>query len=72
MADIQIFNQEALIHALRSDQAGESSFPDFLKASWEAGVVSYDVDFEMRRVSYFGALGDSYVEDYPYVEVVTH
>lgn len=63
------FDQEALIRALRTDQAGKCTFPEFLKASWEAGCVSYDVDFEKRKVTYFGALGESYVEDYPAVEV---
>lgn len=68
-ADIPIFNRDALIRALRIDQAGESTFPEFLTASWEAGVVSYDVDFEKRSVAYYGAFGESYVEDYPAVEV---
>jgi uncharacterized protein YbcV (DUF1398 family) len=63
------FDREALIRALRIDQAGQSTFPEFLKASWDAGVVSYDVDLEKRNVTYFGALGESYIEDYPAVEV---
>lgn len=67
--DIPTFNPEALIKALRIDQAGQSSFPDFLKASWEAGVVSYVVDFEKRHVVYYGVLGESYCEDYPAVEI---
>jgi len=68
IVDIPKFNQEALIRALRTDQAGESTFPQFLESAWKAGVVSYEVDFEARRVSYFGALGESYVEDYPHVK----
>ena len=67
--DIPQFNQEALIRAVRVDQAGQSEFPEFLRASWEAGVVSYEVDFERRRVIYRGALGESYVEEYPEVEL---
>lgn len=67
--DIPPFNPEALIKALRSDQAGQSTFPEFLKASWEAGVVSYDVDFGKRQVIYYGALGESYAESYPSVEI---
>lgn len=67
--DIPSFNREALIKALRTDQAGQSSFPEFLKASWEAGVVSYIVDFEKRHVIYYGVLGDSYLENYPAVEI---
>lgn len=60
---------KALIRALRTDQAGQSTFPEFLKNSWEAGVVSYDVDFEARKVTYFGAQGESYTEAYPAVEL---
>ncbi len=69
-AEIPVFNQGALIHALRTDQAGKSTFPEFLKASWEAGVVSYDVDFENRKVTYYGVLGESYTEAYPIVDIV--
>ena len=29
-------------------QAGQSTFPEFLAASWRAGVVRYDVDFASR------------------------
>ncbi|CUI17188.1 conserved hypothetical protein [Candidatus Protochlamydia naegleriophila] len=67
--DIPLFDREALIKALRIDQAGQSSFPEFLKASWEAGVVSYIVDFKKRVVIYYGVLGESYSEDYPAVEI---
>lgn len=67
--DIPPFDREALIKALRIDQAGQSSFPEFLKASWEAGVVSYIVDFEKRIVTYYGVLGESYAENYPVVEI---
>lgn len=68
-ADIPKFNRDALIHALRIDQAGQSTFLEFLKASWEAGVVHYDVDFENRKVTYYGILGESYTEDYPTIEI---
>ena len=68
MADIPKFDQAALIKAIKTDQAGESSFPEFLKASWEAGVVSYTVDFEKRSVVYYGVTGESYSEHYPAVE----
>src|ERR1700743_3590521 len=48
MADVPAFDREALIRALRTDQKGESTFPEFLMATWRAGVVRYDVDFEAR------------------------
>ena len=45
VADVPAFNREGLIKALRVDQAEEGTFPEFLAASWRAGVVRYDVDF---------------------------
>lgn len=68
-ADVPSFNRDALIQALRTDQAGESTFPEFLKACWEAGVVSYDVDLENHKVTYYGVLGETYSEEYPAVEI---
>src|SRR3984957_17026503 len=56
--DVPPFDPEALIIALRTDQAGESTFPESLAASWRAGVVRYDVDFNKRIVTYFGCNGD--------------
>ena len=69
IADVPPFDREALIRALRTDQAGNSTFPEFLAATWRAGVVRYDVDFAARKVAYYGAYGEEYVEDYPAVEV---
>jgi uncharacterized protein YbcV (DUF1398 family) len=69
MADVAQFDEAALIFALRSDQAGESTFPEFLAASWKAGVVRYDVDFGARTVAYYGCNGESYVEAYPAVDL---
>src|SRR5271170_182975 len=39
MADIPAFDKDALIKALRTDQAGKSTFPEFLMATWKAGVI---------------------------------
>jgi uncharacterized protein YbcV (DUF1398 family) len=63
--DIPAFDRGALIRALRTDQAGESTFPEFLVASWHTGVVRYDVDFDARTVTYYGCNGEEYVEGYP-------
>ena len=41
LLDVPRFNHEAVIKALRVDQAGESTFPEFLQAIWNAGVVHY-------------------------------
>ena len=38
-------------------------------ASWEAGVVGYEVNFSERTVTYCGARGEKYVESYAEVEV---
>lgn len=70
IADVPPFDRDALITALRTDQAGESTFPEFLMAAWKAGVVSYDVDLVARTVTYYGSGGESYVESYPAVELV--
>jgi uncharacterized protein YbcV (DUF1398 family) len=67
--DVPPFDREALIAALRIDQAGKSTFPEFLSASWRAGVVRYDVDFAVRRVAYYGCHGEEYIETYPAVEI---
>lgn len=67
--DVPAFDRGAFVKALRIDQAGQSNFLEFLKASWEAGVVSYTVDFEKRVVTYYGVLGESYLENYPAVEI---
>ena len=63
------FNLEALIKALRDDQEGRSIFPEFLTQAWKAGVVGYDVDFAGRKVIYYGVNGESYIEEYPAVEI---
>ena len=69
MADVPPFNRDALITALRIDQAGNSTFPEFLIATWRAGVVKYDVDFAARTCTYYGVGEEEYVESYPAVEV---
>ena len=67
--DVPTFDQEALITALRIDQAGKSTFAEFLEATWHAGVVRYEVDFAARSVAYLGCNGETYVEAYPAVEI---
>ena len=70
VVDVAGFDEQALIKALRVDQAGESTFPEFLEASWRAGVVAYDVDLEGRTVAYKGCNGEEYIEAYPAVTTV--
>jgi uncharacterized protein YbcV (DUF1398 family) len=69
MADVPPFDREALIAALRTDQAGRSTFPEFLMATWRAGIVRYDVDLVARTCTYYGANGEEYVETYPAVDM---
>lgn len=69
MADVPTFDEEALIRALRTDQKGESTFPEFLMGAWRAGIVRYDVDLNARTVAYYGCNGEKYVEEYPAVDV---
>jgi uncharacterized protein YbcV (DUF1398 family) len=68
-AEIPAFDEAGLIAAIRRDQAGEGTFPEFLMSAWKAGVVQYVVDFEARTVAYYGIRDESYVEEYPAVEV---
>ncbi len=69
MADVPPFDRQTLITALRSDQAGQTTFPEFVQGCWQAGVVWYDVDLIARTCTYYGADGDNYVETYPAVEI---
>lgn len=68
-ADVPPFDREALFAALHTDQAGNSTFPEFLAASWRAGIVRYDVDFTARTCTYYGAADEKYVESYPAVDL---
>jgi uncharacterized protein YbcV (DUF1398 family) len=67
--DVPKFDRETLILALRTDQEGRSTFPEFLHAAWKSGVIGYDVDFAARKVTYYGASGETYLEEYPAVEL---
>lgn len=68
-ANVPVFDESALIQALRIDQAGESTFLEFLDASWRAGVVRYEVNLEARTVAYQGCNGEEYIEAYPTVSI---
>jgi uncharacterized protein YbcV (DUF1398 family) len=68
-SDVPQFSRQALIAALRADQTGNTTFAEFLAASWRAGVVRYDVDFAAHTVAYHGCQGEEYVEQYPSVDL---
>ena len=61
--EIPNFDREDLITALRTDQEGRSTFPEFLKSAWEAGVIGYDADFIGHKVIYYGVNGESNLEE---------
>lgn len=69
IVEVPVFDKQALITALHTDQAGQSTFPEFLIASWNAGVIGYEVDFSARTVVYYGACNEKYIESYPVAEV---
>lgn len=71
MAEVAPWDCEALIAALRADQAGHSTFEQFTQACWAAGVVHYDVDLRGRTCTYLSATGERYVEAYDVAEVRT-
>ncbi|KXT63524.1 DUF1398 family protein [Lactococcus sp. DD01] len=54
---------------MRTDQAGQTSFPEFLMNTWKAGIVKYEVNFTDRYVIYYGANGEEYKEAYSAVEL---
>ncbi|MGW8813433.1 DUF1398 family protein [Gordonia terrae] len=61
------FDEAALVTALRADQEGRSTFPEFVRACFDAGVIRYEVDTATRTCTYLGAHGERYVENYPAV-----
>jgi uncharacterized protein YbcV (DUF1398 family) len=64
-APVADFDPGAVVAAIRADQAGESTFPEFLAAIWAAGVFEYEVDLDARTCTYFGAdRADHYLESY--------
>jgi len=61
------WDEAALIAAIRADQAGQTTFADFLADSWKAGVIRFRVDLTDHTCTYFGAAGHRYVEAFPTV-----
>ncbi|MDG4669086.1 DUF1398 family protein [Mycobacterium sp. 236(2023)] len=68
-AEVPAFDADRLVAALRADQAGNTTFPEFVAAAWQAGVVRYVVDLKMRTCVYYGHSGASYTETYPAVSL---
>jgi uncharacterized protein YbcV (DUF1398 family) len=70
MNEIFKFNEAGLIAALRKDQSGKSTFLEFLNEIWKAGVIAYNVNFELRICTYSGVLGETYTEEYAAVDII--
>jgi uncharacterized protein YbcV (DUF1398 family) len=69
MVDVPEFNENALVTALRADQNGETTYPEFIEAAWNAGIVRYHVDMNARTCTYYGTQGENYIEQYPAVDL---
>ncbi|HJK88210.1 MAG: hypothetical protein LF888_00265 [Candidatus Megaira endosymbiont of Mesostigma viride] len=44
-------------------------FPILAEVLRQAGVIEYEVDFITRKVTYYGVNGESYLEEYPTIEI---
>lgn len=71
MVELPPFDKGALVRALRADQAGESSFSEFVERALNAGVYRFEVDTAARTCTYFGPDDQRYVESYPAVGLPT-
>jgi uncharacterized protein YbcV (DUF1398 family) len=69
LSPVPAWNQIAVIAAIRTDQAGQSTFPEFLAACWDGGVIRFSVDLLERTCTYHGAARNTYLERYPAVEI---
>jgi uncharacterized protein YbcV (DUF1398 family) len=69
ICEVPAFDRGAVIDALRADQAGHTTFDQFLAAIWSAGVTSFVVDLDQRTVTYRGIDNATYVESYPALEI---
>ncbi|MFP8918498.1 DUF1398 family protein [Enterococcus innesii] len=63
------FSEEKLIKALRADQAGQTTFTEFLMTTWASGIVNYEMNFRERTVAYYGLNNEEYKEAYSEVEL---
>ncbi|WP_141734473.1 DUF1398 family protein [Oligoflexus tunisiensis] len=61
----QEFSAEKVAAAVRSSQAGEITYPQFLQRIMDAGTVYYIACLAGRRVIYLGRKGDCHVEHFP-------
>lgn len=67
--EVPAFDRDRFVAALRADQEGHISFPEWMNQTWDAGIVWYEVDLEARQCTYRAPGGESYVEEYPGVDL---
>jgi uncharacterized protein YbcV (DUF1398 family) len=60
-----VFEEAALIAALRAAQRDEIRYPEFILRAIKAGTAAYRVYINGRRAVYLGRKGDVYVEYFP-------
>jgi uncharacterized protein YbcV (DUF1398 family) len=71
-AEVPAFDRAGFVASLRAEQEGRLTYPEWMAATWHAGVVWYVVDLAARTCTYRSPAGDHYVEDYPAVELPAH
>jgi uncharacterized protein YbcV (DUF1398 family) len=71
LAELAVFDRDAVIIAIRDDQRGESTYDEFMNAIWQAGVLTYDIDLTAHTCTYCGAdpTTDAYCERYSAVSL---
>jgi uncharacterized protein YbcV (DUF1398 family) len=69
LAEVPAFDRQAVVAAIRADQAGRSNYPTFLADIWNAGVTDYEVDLLRRTCTYHSISDLAYVETYPAVDL---
>lgn len=67
--EVPPFDRDAFVAALRAEQEGRITYPEWLTATWHAGVTWYGVDLERHTCTYRSPDGDSYVEEYAAVDL---
>jgi uncharacterized protein YbcV (DUF1398 family) len=59
------FDGAGLVSAIRGAQADTVRYPEFVRRSTAAGVISYWAFLTGKRVIYFGRKGEQHIEEFP-------
>jgi uncharacterized protein YbcV (DUF1398 family) len=60
-----VFDQAGIVAAFASIERREVDYQGFLRQLWRAGVVEYEVSLIARRITYYGAHGETHSETIP-------